>query len=148
MKTEDIQIVRLEISSYDEIISIWDKSGITAHCGWRDTRDEIKRQINSGVVTFFGAKVAGALVGVVLCSDDMRRGWINHLAVIPEYRKQGIAQLLIEESEKYFESKKLKVITALVEGTNIPSQKLFEKTGYLELFPGLKYYSKRSERKS
>jgi N-acetylglutamate synthase len=147
MKSEDIQIVVLEVKDYDQIMNIWEKSGIVAHCGWRDTKEEIKKQIDSGVVTIFGAKIGKDLIGLVLCSDDMRRGWINHLAVLPEHRKKGIAQMLISECENYFQSRNLKIITALVEGSNIPSQRLFEKTGYEELFPGLKYYSKRADKK-
>ncbi len=38
----------------------------------------------------------GEVVGAVLCGHDGRRGTIHHLAVSPEYRRQGIGRGLVE----------------------------------------------------
>ena len=38
----------------------------------------------------------GAIVGVVLCGHDGRRGFLYHLAVLPKFRRQGIAKMLVE----------------------------------------------------
>lgn len=37
----------------------------------------------------------GLLVGAVLCGDDGRRGYLHHLAVLPEARGRGIAEALL-----------------------------------------------------
>jgi N-acetylglutamate synthase len=36
------------------------------------------------------------LVGAVLCGHDGRRGYLHHLAVIPEYRKRGLGRQIVE----------------------------------------------------
>ena len=120
-----------------------EKGGLDFHEGFRDTKPEIERQINSGCIAIYGAYEEDKLIGSVLCSDDSRRGWINHIAVLPEFRKKGIAKKLIAEAEKHFEKKGLKIIAALVEDHNKPSWNLFEDSGYKQEFPGLRYYTKR-----
>ena len=43
----------------------------------------------------FVAIAADKLVGTILCGHDGRRGFIYHLAVHPEFRRQGIATKLV-----------------------------------------------------
>ena len=146
IKNQELTLVEVGLDMYEELISLWRESHLSFHEGFRDTREEIKRQIESGCVKIFGVKNGDKLIGSVLCSDDARRGWINHIAVIPEFRKQGVAVKLIEASEKHFAQKGLKIIAALVEDHNESSWRLFEKTGYTQDFPGLRYYTKREDR--
>ena len=37
----------------------------------------------------------GQIVGTALCGHDGRRGYLNHLAVTPQHRRQGIARRLV-----------------------------------------------------
>jgi len=146
MKKGDIKLVNLDDSHYELILKIWRDADLPVCEVWRDSKLELERQLKSGNVVVYGAKVEDRVVGVVLNSDDSRKGWINHLAVIPEYRKQGIASFLIAESEKYFKNKGIKIIAALIEGHNNSSLNLFEKIGYIE-FKGVKYVTKRESPK-
>jgi len=43
----------------------------------------------------FVAQEDDAIVGAVLCGHDGRRGYLNHLAVGPAHRYQGIARRLV-----------------------------------------------------
>lgn len=42
------------------------------------------------------AVLDGSLVGCILCGHDGRRGYLQHLAVHPDHRRQGIAKALIQ----------------------------------------------------
>ena len=44
----------------------------------------------------FVAKDGSTVIGAVLSGHDGRRGYIHHLAVHPDYRRQGIGQQLID----------------------------------------------------
>ncbi len=46
------------------------------------------------------AEDEGALVGAVMAGFDGTRGWIHHLAVIPERRSQGIGATLMRAAEE------------------------------------------------
>jgi N-acetylglutamate synthase len=43
----------------------------------------------------FVAHTGPDLAGAVLCGQDGRRGYINHLAVAPSHRKQGLGDKLV-----------------------------------------------------
>jgi len=93
-------------------------------------------------VTLLGAEEEGRLIGVVMVSHDGRKGWINRLAVEPEYRRQGLGARLIAAAEEELHGQGVEVIAALIEGENESSLNLFQKEGYLlarEIF----YLSKR-----
>ena len=45
-----------------------------------------------------------AIVGAVLCGHDGRRGYLNHLAVSPVYRHQGLARRLVAHSLEALQS--------------------------------------------
>lgn len=42
-----------------------------------------------------GAESGGHLVGCVMCGHDGRRGYLQHLAVAPSHRRQGIGRALV-----------------------------------------------------
>jgi GNAT superfamily N-acetyltransferase len=67
---------------------------------------------------------------------------VNRLAVDPDYRGKGLAGVLIEECENCLHGIGLKVIAALTEGDNKPSDSAFLKAGYAYA-DDVKYYSKR-----
>ncbi len=46
----------------------------------------------------FVALVEGRLVGTILCGHDGRRGYIHHVAVHPDYRRQGMATQLVDRA--------------------------------------------------
>jgi ribosomal protein S18 acetylase RimI-like enzyme len=91
---------------------------------------------------FVGTFDDGRLVGVAVMSSDMRRGWINRLAVDPESRRRGIAEALVYECEMVLKVHGLRLFCALIEDSNVASKKLFKSCGYVE-HEGIKYFSKR-----
>lgn len=91
---------------------------------------------------FLGAEVEGKLVGVIVASSDGRKGYLNRIAVDPDYRGQGIAQRLTLAAEDVLRQEGIKIITLLVERDNIPSIQLAHKLGYVQ-HPDIIYFSKR-----
>jgi ribosomal protein S18 acetylase RimI-like enzyme len=72
----------------------------------------------------------------------MRRGWINRLAVDPEFRRRGIAKALIAEAEQVLKESGIKVFAVHIENWNMISKELFRKCGYVE-HRDVTYFSKR-----
>jgi ribosomal protein S18 acetylase RimI-like enzyme len=60
-----------------------------------DLKDDIARFLERNPVLSFVARDNGQLVGVVLCSHDGRRGYIDQLAVRKSHRRQGIGKGLV-----------------------------------------------------
>ena len=142
MRCRMTRIRKLTIGDYDKMIKLWERSSLPFKPKGRDSRQEIARQIRENPEFFLGAFEGKTLAGVVIGSHDGRKGWINRLAVDPEYRMQGIAQLLIARMEKSLREKGARIICALVEELNLDSISLFEKLGYVT-HRDILYVSKR-----
>jgi ribosomal protein S18 acetylase RimI-like enzyme len=81
---------------------------------------------------FLGALEDTMLVGVVVATSDGRKGWINRLAVDPDFRRAGIADKLISEAENVLHKHGIRMFCALIDDDNKVSKQLFRKCGYKE----------------
>jgi ribosomal protein S18 acetylase RimI-like enzyme len=109
----------------------------------RDSRDALAQQLASGVLTILGLEVEGRLVAAVIVTHDSRKGWINRLAVEPDYRRRGYGMRLIEASEALLREQGIPITAALVMSDNAASLALFQKAGYVEIDSGIHYLTKR-----
>jgi ribosomal protein S18 acetylase RimI-like enzyme len=62
-----------------------------------DTEPYMRRFLDRNPGLCFVAEVEDSLVGAVICGHDGRRGYLHHLAVAPDYRRQGIGRRLATE---------------------------------------------------
>ncbi|WP_165942042.1 GNAT family N-acetyltransferase [Candidatus Syntrophosphaera thermopropionivorans] len=81
---------------YAEIISIWDKTGIS-NPERADSFDSIQRTLEHGGILLL-AYMEAILVGTIWLTNDYRRLYIHHMAVLPEFQKQGIGRSLLQEA--------------------------------------------------
>lgn len=139
----EYEIRFLVIDDYDELLNLWQDSGLPCRPRGRDSRQAIEREMRRPETCFLGMFNGAKLIGAVLGTSDGRKGWINRLAIAPEYRRRGLGNILIEECEKFLDSLGLKVIAALIEGDNKASFAAFKKAGY-SYADDIAYYSKRS----
>jgi ribosomal protein S18 acetylase RimI-like enzyme len=137
-----MKIRRLRIENYEEMTSLWSRAGLPIKPKGRDNRKATAAQMKANPEFFLGAFEADRLVGVVVVSCDMRKGWINRLAVDPDYRRCGIGKALIGESEKVLRKHGVRIFCALVEEYNAASKDLFKQCGYIE-HHDIIYFSKR-----
>jgi ribosomal protein S18 acetylase RimI-like enzyme len=137
-----MQIRRLTIDDYEEITRLWSKASLPFKPKGRDSKEAIADEMRANPEFFLGAVDGHGLVGVVVLSSDARKGWINRLAVDPDYRRSGVAKVLISESEKMFRQRGIRIFCALIEDYNDASKKLFRSCGYIE-HHDIIYFSKR-----
>ncbi|MGQ9477980.1 MAG: GNAT family N-acetyltransferase [Candidatus Bipolaricaulia bacterium] len=138
-----LEIRELKPEDYEEMSALWERAGLSYRPQGRDSRAAIAAQMRRDPDLFLGACAGGRLVGIVIGSDDGRKGWINRLAVDPAYRRRGIAQALIAEVERRLRGRGREIIAVLVEEWNQPSLALFQGCGYL-LDRTILYLSKRT----
>ena len=86
---------KMTLDDYDAVFALWMN---TPGMGLRtldDSRDGIAMFLKRNPETCFVALDDDAVIGVILCGHDGRRGYIYHTVVHPDYRKQGIGTALI-----------------------------------------------------
>ena len=137
-----MKIRSLTISDYDRVIALWKRSELPFKPSGRDQKEAVQAQMTAHPDFFLGAYEGDQLVGVVVLTSDSRKGWINRLAVDPNFRRKGVAKALIKESEKTLRKHGLRIFCALIEDYNKSSMQLFKKCGYKE-HRDIIYFSKR-----
>jgi len=137
-----MKIRTLSIVDYEGMVDLWSRAELSFKPKGRDSKEAISKEIKSHPDFFLGAFEDGRLVGTAIISCDVRRGWINRLAVDFAYRNRGIAKALIRESERILRKNGMRLFCALIETSNIASQELFEKSGYVK-HHDITYFSKR-----
>ncbi|MEM2146696.1 MAG: GNAT family N-acetyltransferase, partial [Candidatus Jordarchaeaceae archaeon] len=130
MNQNQIELRTLSIKDYDAILNLWKQADLPFKPKGRESKEAMKVHIEHEPDLFIGAFHKDKLVGVVIGSHDYRKGWINRLAVHPQYRRHGIGQLLISSVEKALQRKGIKIFATLIEKDNVASLNLFKKAGY------------------
>lgn len=121
---------RLTIDDYDAIIRLWRQAGLqSVRVQGRDSRDAFAAQLTAGQ-TIVGLEEGGQLIGTVVVTHDTRKGWINRLAIHPDYRRRGYAVRLIAAAEQELRASGLQIFAVLIEADNDASRRLFARKGY------------------
>jgi ribosomal protein S18 acetylase RimI-like enzyme len=90
-----MDIRTMAIEDYDSVIRLLSTtSGVRLRDA--DSREGIARYLERNPGFSFVALVGGTIVGCVMCGHDGRRGYLQHLAVSPDYRLGGIGSALVE----------------------------------------------------
>jgi GNAT superfamily N-acetyltransferase len=138
-----LHVVHLDATHHAEIIDLWQRAGLHIRPEGRDSLAAFTAQMATGVQTPIGLRDGARLVAVALATHDSRKGWINRLAVEPDYRRQGLAAQLIRLCEEHFHGLGIDIWAALIEDWNEASLALFRQAGFA-LAADITYASRRS----
>lgn len=132
----------LKTDDYETVVKIWRAAGLEFRPHGRDSRENLEKFIADNPDLCLCAESGGAIIGVILGSDDGRKAWINRVAVPPEFQKKGVASRLIVELESAFKKRGRRVFSALIYDDNDSSAALFEQAGFSHA-TNVRYFSKR-----
>lgn len=94
-----MEIRSMTIEDYGEIYSMWQITSKRALSG-ADSKKNIELYLNRNKGMSLVAVENGKIIGTVLAGHDGRRGFIHHMAVLPEYRRKHIGNALATEAIK------------------------------------------------
>ena len=87
----------MTMDDYDAVIDLMKRTpGVSFRDA--DSRESTSRYLERNPGMSFVAEVGADLCGCIMCGHDGRRGYLQHLVVVPEYRRQGIAKALVDRS--------------------------------------------------
>jgi GNAT superfamily N-acetyltransferase len=133
-------IRRLHADDYDLILDLWVECGLPFDTVTGGERCRMYSELSASHCAWFGLETEEKLVGVVTVRYDGRRGWLERLGVIPDYRAHGLAAVLIEAAERWLAQFGEMVICALIDEKNAPAMTAFEKADYT-CMPSIAFWS-------
>nr|WP_314578782.1 GNAT family N-acetyltransferase [uncultured Pseudomonas sp.] len=90
-----INIRMMTMDDYDAVIELMRNTpGISLRDA--DSREATSRYLQRNPGMSFVAENDTGLCGCVMCGHDGRRGYLQHVVVLPEFRRQGIAHSLVQ----------------------------------------------------
>ena len=90
---------------YDAVLRFWENIETGMNVGRSDAPEEIKKKLQRDPDLFLVAEHNNQIIGTVIGSFDGRRGFIYHLAIHKNFRRQKIASQLLDEVEKRLQAK-------------------------------------------
>lgn len=88
-------IVRqMDIEDYDPVMGLWKSSDAIILSG-ADSRERIQKLLERNTGLSYVALVEDQIIGAVLCSHDGRMGYLTHLVVDKNHKRQGIGRQLV-----------------------------------------------------
>lgn len=136
----------MTIEDYDAVIRLWlQTEGMSVRDA--DSRENIALYLDRNPDLSFVAISESNIIGAVLVGTDGRRGYLQHLAVLPQFRGQRIGYQLISQSINALANIGIPKTHLFVYDDNLNAQKFYEKLGW---FPrdNIRMYSYNSSSNS
>ena len=126
-----MDITDFSISDYDEARSFW--AGIEGvELDDADSRSVMEAYLERNPGMSFVARHDGKIVGAVLCGHDGRRGYLHHLAVLPEHRGAGVGRALVDRCLSALASAGIQKCNIFVFAENRAGIGFWKRTGWSE----------------
>lgn len=124
----DLRIRPFTQDDEEAVIPLWDRSGLIRP--WNDPHKDIRRKMEVQPDLFLVASLDGVLAGTVMAGYEGHRGWINYLAVAPEFRRSGIGRALMERAEELLRAAGCPKINLQVRAGNGAAVEFYRRLGF------------------
>jgi ribosomal protein S18 acetylase RimI-like enzyme len=123
----------LLIRSYDAadeaaLVALWARCDLVRP--WNDPRKDIQRKLQVQPELLLMGILEETLVASVMAGYEGHRGWINYLAVAPEYQGHGFGRVILEHAEAELRARGCPKINLMVRSTNRQVLAFYERLGY------------------
>jgi ribosomal protein S18 acetylase RimI-like enzyme len=129
MKTAGMPMEIRSFQPEDEpsVIALWQQCDLVRP--WNDPDRDICRKLKVNAEWFLVGLVDGQIVATVMAGYEAHRGWLNYLAVVPEFQRQGLARKIVAEAERLLRKAGPK-INLQIRTSNQPVIELYRRLGY------------------
>ena len=125
------KIIEMKLDKYDELIGFWkscDGLWVSDDDSYENLKIFLKRNPKSNFVVMHENRI----IATIKCSHDGRRGYLHHLGVKEDFRKQGIARELVNECIKVLRKKGINKCRVFVLDSNPEAIKFWRHIGFEE----------------
>ena len=120
------------IDDYDKVYALWLGTKGMGLNDVDDSREGIERYLRRNPSACFVCEDNDEIVGVILCGNDGRRGYIHHTAVKENRRRQGIGGELVRHAMEALGKEKISKCALVVFERNDIGNGFWEAKGFKE----------------
>jgi len=128
-KAAGLEIRPFEDADLEAVVVLW-REVFAGDPPWNDPIDVVARKKTVQAELFLVGVVGSRVVGTVLAGFDGVRGWVHHLAVAPDHRRQGLAGRLMDRAEAGLLERGCPKLNLQVRGSNRAVIAFYESRGY------------------
>ena len=110
------------------VIALWVRCRLVVPSN--NPQKDIERKLEVDRDLFLVGTLENKIVATVMGGYDGHRGWINYLAVDPDYRNNGYGRLIMKEVEQRIRTKGCSKINLQVRTTNKAVIEFYQSLGY------------------
>ena len=125
-----VQYRVMTIDDYEKVYNLWMSCKNMGFNNLDDSKEGIERFLKRNPKTSFVAEESERIVGIILSGHDGRRGYIYHMSVAEDYRKQGIAKNLLKKSLDALKEEGINKVALLVFNKNDIGNSFWESQGF------------------
>lgn len=136
----NIELLTMEES---HILSVVEISKVSFPIPWSE--QSFRNELTNTFATYIVAKKDDKIIGYGGMWIIIDEGHITNIAVLPEYRKQGVGDAILSKLISLCNEKRVKAMTLEVRESNIAAHKLYEKHGFKTEGIRPRYYEDNGE---
>lgn len=110
------------------IIDLWERCGLVAP--QNNPHKDIERKLRVNPEWFLVGELNGRIIATCMAGYEGHRGWINYLAVSPDYRRQGYAKQIMNAAEVHLRSAGCPKINLQVRSSNAAVIEFYKAIGF------------------
>ena len=114
----------------EAVIKLWQRAGLTR--AWNNPHRDILRKLKVQSQWFLVAEQNQTIIASVMAGYDGHRGWINYLAVDPQFQGLGIGRKLTQHVEQQLLDFGCPKINLQIRRGNLDVIAFYESQGYIE----------------
>lgn len=136
----EVEVRELKFDDLEEVAEI---ERICFSLPW--SKELIAKELLNNMAYYQCATISGKVVGYMGMWKICDEGHVTNVAVLPEYRKKGIASMLIGKMIDVCKCSEIYNITLEARESNIEALRLYEKFGFESAGKRPNYYQKPNE---
>ena len=110
------------------VVNLWERCDLARP--WNDSRLDIGRKMKVNPEWFLVGLVDGRVVATVMAGYEGHRGWLNYLAVAPEFQGRGLAKTIVAEAERLLRKAGCPKINLQIRTSNQAVIEFYRRLGY------------------
>ncbi len=126
--SDEMKIRKYQTEDQKMIIDLWERCGLVF--AQNNPHKDIARKLKVNPEWFLVGELNGRIIATCMAGYEGHRGWINYLAVSPEYQRQGFARQIMNAAEALLRAAGCPKINLQVRSSNAAVIEFYKAIGF------------------